>query len=79
MNTIKAISGSTAFLLACCNHFLANEHDRQRAKKRGGGRRVLSLDAADAEGRYLTEPADDLTPERLFERLPDPSQVGAYG
>jgi RNA polymerase sigma-70 factor (ECF subfamily) len=57
-----------AFLLASCNHFLANERDRVRAKKRGGGRPVLSLDAADAEGRYRAEPADDLTPERLFER-----------
>jgi RNA polymerase sigma-70 factor (ECF subfamily) len=57
-----------AFLAAACNHFLANEHDRARAKKRGGGRRVLSLGAADAEGRYRAEPADDLTPEKLFER-----------
>jgi RNA polymerase sigma-70 factor (ECF subfamily) len=57
-----------SFLLAACNHFLANEHDRARAKKRGGGRAVLSLDAADAEGRYLGEPADALTPEKLFER-----------
>jgi RNA polymerase sigma-70 factor (ECF subfamily) len=57
-----------AFLLAACNHFLANERDRARAKKRGGGRAVLSLSAADAEGRYLAEPADVLTPEKLFER-----------
>jgi RNA polymerase sigma-70 factor (ECF subfamily) len=57
-----------SFLLAACNHFLANEHDRARAKKRGGGRRVLSLGAADAEGRYRAEPADALTAEKLFER-----------
>jgi RNA polymerase sigma factor (sigma-70 family) len=57
-----------SFLLASCNHFLANERDRVRAKKRGGGRPVLSLEATDAEGRYRTEPADDLTPEKLFER-----------
>src|SRR5262249_27353771 len=57
-----------SFLAAACNHFLANEHDRARAKKRGGGRPVLSLDAADAEGRYRAEPADDLTPGKLFER-----------
>jgi RNA polymerase sigma-70 factor (ECF subfamily) len=57
-----------SFLLASCNHFLANEHDRARAKKRGGGRPVLSLDAADAEGRYRAEPADALSPEKLFER-----------
>jgi DNA-directed RNA polymerase specialized sigma24 family protein len=57
-----------AFLLAAVNHFLANERDRTRAKKRGGGRPVLSLDAADAEGRYRAEPAGGLTPEQLFER-----------
>jgi RNA polymerase sigma-70 factor (ECF subfamily) len=57
-----------AFLLAACNHFLANEHDRARAKKRGGGRAILSLSASDAEGRYRAEPADALTPEKLFER-----------
>ncbi len=57
-----------SFLLAACNHFLANEHDRARAHKRGGGKPILSLDAADAEGRYLAEPAYELTPEKLFER-----------
>jgi RNA polymerase sigma-70 factor (ECF subfamily) len=57
-----------SFLLAACNHFLANEHDRARARKRGGGRPLLSLDAADAEGRYRAEPAGGLTPEKLFER-----------
>ena len=39
-----------SFLLAACKHFLANERDRARREKRGGGRPVLSLDAADAEG-----------------------------
>jgi DNA-directed RNA polymerase specialized sigma24 family protein len=57
-----------SFLLVACNHFLANERDRERAQKRGGGRPILSLDAADAEGRYLTEPAGGLSPEKLFER-----------
>jgi RNA polymerase sigma factor (sigma-70 family) len=57
-----------AFLLAACKHFLANERDRARARKRGGGRPLLSLDLQDAEGRYLLEPAHGLTPEKLFER-----------
>jgi RNA polymerase sigma-70 factor (ECF subfamily) len=57
-----------AFLLAACKHFLANAHDREVALKRGGGRRPVSIDQRDAEGRYLCEPAHDLTPERLFER-----------
>ncbi len=57
-----------SFLLAACKHFLANEHDRAHAQKRGGGREPLSLDFHTAEGRYGLEPADTLTPERLFDR-----------
>lgn len=57
-----------SFLLAAFQHFLANEYDRVRAKKRGGGRRHLSLDFAAAESRYGLEPSHRLTPERLFER-----------
>jgi DNA-directed RNA polymerase specialized sigma24 family protein len=37
-----------SFLLAACKHFLANEHDRECARKRGGGRQALSLDLRDA-------------------------------
>lgn len=57
-----------SFLLAACQHFLANEHDRATAKKRGGGRHPFPLDFADADGRFGREPATDDTPERAFER-----------
>ena len=57
-----------AFLLAACRHFLGHQRDHDRALKRGGGKRPLSIDARDAEGRYLREPADHLTPEALFVR-----------
>jgi RNA polymerase sigma-70 factor (ECF subfamily) len=57
-----------AFLHTGCAFFLAGLRDRERARKRGGGRTPLSIDARDAEGRYLVEPADGLTPERLFDR-----------
>jgi RNA polymerase sigma-70 factor (ECF subfamily) len=56
------------FLLADCSFFLADRRDRDRALKRGGGRPVLSIDARDAEGRFLREPSHDKTPERMFER-----------
>jgi RNA polymerase sigma-70 factor (ECF subfamily) len=56
------------YLLACLGHFLANEADRARAQKRGGGRTILSLDFTAAEQRYQHEPAHALTPEKLFER-----------
>jgi RNA polymerase sigma-70 factor (ECF subfamily) len=57
-----------AFLLAALRHFLANEWDRAKASKRGGGRRLLSLDCRAAEDRYRLEPAHQLTAEKLFER-----------
>jgi RNA polymerase sigma-70 factor (ECF subfamily) len=56
-----------SFLLACCKHFLANQHDADRAQKRGGGRALFSLDLQ-AGQRYDLEPARDLSPEKLFER-----------
>ena len=57
-----------SFLLADCTRFLADRRDHDRAAKRGGGVAPLSIDARDAEGRYLREPAHDRTPERHFER-----------
>src|SRR5918998_6857304 len=48
-----------SFLLASLKHFLANEWDRARAAKRGGGERVISLNDEEAEGRYALEPADN--------------------
>ena len=56
------------FLCTSVQHFLANEWDRERAKKRGGGQAPLSLDAAAVEERYRLEPLDRITPETIFER-----------
>jgi RNA polymerase sigma-70 factor (ECF subfamily) len=57
-----------AFLLTAFEHHLANERERARALKRGGGKPTLSLDARTAESRFGREPADEETPERLYER-----------
>lgn len=57
-----------AFLLTCCKHFLANEHERARAGKRGSGRPALSLDFEAAGERYRREPAHGETAERSFDR-----------
>jgi DNA-directed RNA polymerase specialized sigma24 family protein len=57
-----------SWLLGCLKHFLSNEWDRTKALKRGGGKAILSINAEDAEGRYLREPSHDLTPERTFDR-----------
>ncbi len=57
-----------SFLLSAMNHFLADEWDKARAQKRGGGVAPLSLQFDTAETRYGVEPADNVTPERSFER-----------
>jgi RNA polymerase sigma-70 factor (ECF subfamily) len=57
-----------SFLLASVKHFLVNDHERRAALKRGGGAVPLPLELEAGEQRYLFEPADYLTPERLFER-----------
>lgn len=57
-----------AFLLTSLRHFLADQWDKARAKKRGGDRTVLSFDVGDGENRYVLEPADELTPEKLYDR-----------
>lgn len=56
------------FLLGSFKHFMANEYDREHAKKRGGGYVTIGLEVETAEAQYAAEPADDLTPEALFER-----------
>ena len=57
-----------SFLRAVCADFLANRRDWEHARKRGGGRTILPIDAAGAEGQYARELADGLTPERIFDR-----------
>jgi RNA polymerase sigma-70 factor (ECF subfamily) len=57
-----------AFLLAALKHFLANEWDRANRQKRGGGVTVLSLDYQNADTRYQIDPADNLSPDKLFDR-----------
>ena len=57
-----------SFLRTVCAHFLANRHDWEGARKRGGDRTILPIDAAGAEGQYAREMADGLTPERIFDR-----------
>jgi RNA polymerase sigma factor (sigma-70 family) len=56
-----------SFLLTSLKFFVADEEDRQRAHKRGGGA-VVSLEFSSGEESYQREPAHDETPERIFER-----------
>jgi RNA polymerase sigma factor (sigma-70 family) len=57
-----------SFLLGALKHFLANEWDKARAQKRGGGRVLIPIDARPAESSCGVEPADHLTAEKIFDR-----------
>jgi RNA polymerase sigma-70 factor (ECF subfamily) len=56
-----------SFILTSLKFFVADEADRHRARKRGGGA-LVSLTFSLGEERYQHEPAHDETPERIFER-----------
>ncbi len=55
-----------SFLLTSFSRFLANEWDKARTQKRGGGR-ILALQFDDAEAGSAHEPVDNDTPEQIFE------------
>jgi RNA polymerase sigma factor (sigma-70 family) len=56
------------FLLVALKRFLANEWHRARSQKRGGAAFHLPLQGHTAETRYIAEPIELLTAEKLFER-----------
>lgn len=55
------------FLLTCVRNYLHNEHERASAQRRGV-HLLTSFDAGWAEERFACEPADDLTPDRIYQR-----------
>ena len=57
-----------SFLLVALKRFMANEWDYANRQKRGGGIMPLSLDWQDAETRYQINPADHLSPDKLYDR-----------
>jgi RNA polymerase sigma-70 factor (ECF subfamily) len=57
-----------SFLLVVLRHFLVNEAKRLNTAKRGGGQTVVPLDAETVEYCLLPGAAQDVAPERLFDR-----------
>jgi RNA polymerase sigma factor (sigma-70 family) len=57
-----------AFLLVSVKRYLINEWHRANRQKRGGGILPLSLDWQDADHRYQINPADNLSPDKLYDR-----------
>lgn len=56
-----------SFLLGALDHFLAHAAERARARKRGGGCHLVSLDEDAAEARYQLAAPDGMTAEKVFE------------
>jgi RNA polymerase sigma-70 factor (ECF subfamily) len=57
-----------SFLLASMKHFLANEWDKAKTAKRGGGAVLVPISTDAAETACGVDPADQSTPEKLYER-----------
>lgn len=57
-----------AFLLASLKHFLANERDKSRAQKRGGGVAALSLDWQTADTKFQVADTNEPSPDKAFDR-----------
>jgi RNA polymerase sigma factor (sigma-70 family) len=56
------------FLVTALKNFQANQWQKARAEKRGGGQPELTLDLDSGESRYQAEPSHGLTPDKLWER-----------
>jgi RNA polymerase sigma factor (sigma-70 family) len=56
------------FLRMALKRFLANEGDRRRAQKRGGGSAHVAFDTRLAEQRFQSEPGGALAPDRSYDR-----------
>ena len=57
-----------AFLLASLKHFMANEWDKSRRQKRGGGVTPLSLDWQTADTKFQVAVVNEPSPDRAFDR-----------
>lgn len=56
------------FLLTSLDYFLFDQSARDHAAKRGGGVKLIQLDALDAEQRFALEPTTEETPDKAFDR-----------
>jgi RNA polymerase sigma factor (sigma-70 family) len=75
-----------SYLLTSLDHYLANQHERATAQKRGGGVRLVPIDLALAERELAAAPAEALTAyerewalgvmERALGRLREDYQTG---
>ena len=69
LNRAKADRGRfRSFLLGALKNFLADEFDRSRAVKRGGGRPLFSIDDADLATLIPSDSSTEASPEKAYEK-----------
>jgi RNA polymerase sigma factor (sigma-70 family) len=69
LDTVRKEKGRLrSYLLTSLKHFLASEQRRAMAIKRGKGQRLVPLEELSAIETIEMEPADHLSPDRLYER-----------
>jgi DNA-directed RNA polymerase specialized sigma24 family protein len=68
-NAVRKEKGRVrSYLLGAVKYFLADEHRRAMAIKRGKGQRLIPLEGLHGDERTDVEPADPLTAEMIYER-----------
>jgi len=67
-NVAPAKGRFRSFLLVALKHYLNNEWHKQNAQKRGGKQVIISWDELQPSDRDMVEPAENLSPEKVFDR-----------
>jgi RNA polymerase sigma-70 factor (ECF subfamily) len=68
LHSVSADKGRfRSFLLACIQHFLADEFDRQQALKRGGGQKAVAIDVDLIEATLLPRVSSIPSPEAAYD------------
>jgi RNA polymerase sigma-70 factor (ECF subfamily) len=57
-----------SFLLRSLENYMIQDWRKRSAQKRGGDTTILRLDFEEADQRYSREPADKMTPQKLYDR-----------
>lgn len=69
LETVRQEKGRLrSYLLVSLKNFISKARVRARAMKRGGGRPLVSLEELLARESAEREPADNLSPDRIYER-----------
>lgn len=69
LNTVRQEKGRLrSYLLVSLKNFVATDRQHAMAIKRGQGRPLISFEALLAQERTISEPADTLTADRIYER-----------